>query len=121
MSRKLLMNTDDPYNIDVMKVLTQGKEIDLDWDVFPVIDNPRCWATVDPVTVVSGQRYRLTADATWANAISYDDNDKFVSIVGDGDGNNPQDFIFTPNTNHIRFTIYDPHGQLTYFTIKAVR
>ena len=121
MSRKLLMNTDDPYNIDVMKVLTQGMEIDLDWDVFPVIKNPNCWATVDPVTVVSGQRYRLTADATWANVVCYDDNDKFVSIVGDGDDNNPQDFIFKPHTNHIRVSIYDPKGQLTYFTIKAVR
>ena len=120
MSRKLLMNTDDPYNIDGMKVLTQGMELDLDWDTFPVIDNPNCWATVDPVTVVSGQRYRLTADATWASVISYDDNDNFVSDLAYGDGDNPQDLIFTPDTNHIRFGMMDPHGQLTYCTVKAV-
>ena len=121
MSRKLLMNTDDPYFIDGMKLMTRGKDIDFDWDTFPVVDNPNSWATVDPVTVVAGQRYRLTADATWADVVCYDDNDEFVSVVGDGDGNNPQDFIFTPDTNHIRFSFYDPKGQLTYCTIKAIR
>ena len=126
MSRKLLMNTElepayDPYNIDGMKVLTRGKNVYWDWKTFPIVDDPDYWGTVDPVTVVSGQEYRLTADATWAWVVCYDDNDKYVSNVGDGTGDNPQDFIFTPDTNHIRFGIEDPKGQLTYFTIKAVR
>ena len=118
MSRKLLMNTDDPYNIDGMKVMTKGKMID--WSTYQIIDNPDCWATVDAVTVVSGRRYRITADATQAWVVSYDDNDNFVSELVYGNSNIPQDFTFTPDTNHIRFRMSDPHGQLTYCTVKAV-
>ena len=123
MSRKLLMNTEleptyDPYNIDGMKAMTQGK--DIDWDTYQIMDNPRCWATVDAVTVVSGQQYRITCDATWVWVLSYDDNDNFVSDLGYGNENNPQELIFTPDTNHIRFGMMDPHGQLTYCTVKAV-
>ena len=123
MSRKLLMNTElepayDPYNIDGMKVMTRGKEID--WNTYQIVDNPNCWATVDAVTVVSGQQYRITADATWGWVVSYDDNDNVVARLVAGGGDNPQDFTFTPDTNHIRFGMFDPHGQLTYCTIKAV-
>ena len=121
MSRKLLMNTDDPYYIDGMKVMTRGKDIKLDYDKFPIVDNPNCWFTVDAVTVVRGQKYRLTADATWAKVISYDDNDKYYDNIGHGSDDNPQNFTFISRTNHIRFGIYDPKGQLTYFIIKAVR
>ena len=119
MSRKLLMNTDDPYYIDGMKVMTRGK--DIDWDTYQIMDNPRCWATVDAVTVVSGRQYRITGDATWAWVLSYDDNDNFVSDLAYGNGDNPQDLTFIPDTNHIRFGIYDPNGQLTYCTVKAVK
>ena len=123
MSRKLLMNTElepayDPYNIDGMKVLTRGKAID--WYTYQIVDNPNCWATVDAVTVVSGRQYRITADATWSWVVSYDDNDNVVVRLVDGGGDNPQDFTFTPDTNHIRFGMFDPHGQLTYCTVKAV-
>lgn len=123
MSRKLLMNTElepayDPYNIDGMKVLTRGKAID--WYTYLIVDNPNCWATVDAVTVVSGRQYRITADATWGWVVSYDDNDNAVARLVDGGGDNPQDFTFTPDTNHIRFGMFDPHGQLTYCTVKAV-
>ena len=123
MSRKLLMNTElepayDPYNIDGMKVMTRGKAID--WYTYQLVDNPNCWATVDAVTVVSGQQYRITADATWGWVVSYDDNDNAVAKLVDGGGDNPQDFTFTPDTNHIRFGMFDPHGQLTYCTVKAV-
>ena len=123
MSRKLLMNTElepayDPYNIDGMKVLTRGKAID--WYTYQIVDNPNCWATVDAVTVVSGRQYRITADATWGWVVSYDDNDNAIAKLVDGGGNNPQDFTFTPDTNHIRFGMFDPHGQLTYCTVKAV-
>ena len=118
MSRKLLMNTDDPYNIDGMKVMTRGKGID--WYTYQIVDNPNCWATVDAVTVVSGRQYRITADATWGWVVSYDDNDNAVVKLVDGGGNNPQDFTFTPDTNHIRFGMFDPNGQLTYCTVKAV-
>ena len=123
MSRKLLMNTElepayDPYNIDGMKVMTRGKEID--WITYQIEDNPNCWATVDAVTVVSGQEYRITGDAKWAWVLSYDDNDNFVSDLAYGDGDNPQDLTFTPDTNHIRFEIFDVPGQLTYCTVKAV-
>ena len=123
MSRKLLMNTDlepayDPYNIDGMKVMTRGKAID--WYNYQIVDNPNCWATVDAVTVVSGRQYRITADATWGWVVSYDDNDNAVARLVDGGGDNPQDFTFTPDTNHIRFGMFDPHGQLTYCTVKAV-
>ena len=119
MSRKLLMNTDDPYNIDGMKVMTKGKMID--WSTYQIIDNPDCWATVDAVTVVSGRRYRITADAILAWVISYDDDDKYYNVTLSGNDNNPQDLTFKAETNHIRFGIYDPKGQLTYFIIKAVR
>ena len=123
MSRKLLMNTElepayDPYNIDGMKVMTKGKMID--WSTYQIIDNPDCWATVDAVTVVSGQEYRITGDAKWAWVLSYDDNDNFVSDLGYGNENNPQELTFTPDTNHIRFGMADPQGQLTYCTVKAV-
>lgn len=117
MSRKLLMNTDDPYNIDVMKLLTRGMNIGNDYQIY---ENPRYWATVDAVTVVSGQKYRLTADATWASLVFYDDNDEYVYAMS-GDDNNPQDFIFIADSNHVRFTIYDPEEQLTYYTVKAVK
>ena len=124
MSRKLLMNTElepayDPYNIDGMKVMTRGKEID--WNTYQIVDNPNCWATVDAVTVVSGRQYRITADATWGWVVSYDDNDKYYDNIGHGNDDNPQNFTFISETNHIRFGIYDPKGQLTYFIIKAVR
>ena len=123
MSRKLLMNAEleptyDPYNIDGMKVMTRGKGVDLTTGV--IKDNFRTWATVDAVTVVLGQQYRITGDATWAWVISYDDNDNYVSTLIRGSGSNPQDFTFTSDTNHIRFGIYDPNGQLTYCTVKAV-
>ena len=123
MSRKLLMNTElepayDPYNIDGMKVLTRGKAID--WYTYQIVDNPNCWATVDAVTVVSGRQYRLTADGTAGWVVSYDDNDNVVSELANGSNDNPQDFTFTPDTNHIRFGMFDPHGQLTYCTVKAV-
>ena len=48
------------------------------------------------------------------------DNDNYVSTLIRGSGSNPQDFTFTSDTNHIRFGIYDPNGQLTYCTVKAV-
>lgn len=123
MSRKLLMNTElepayDPYNIDGMKVMTRGKGIS--WTDYHIINNPECWATVDAVTVVPGQQYRITGDATWAWVFSFDNNDNFVSILIRGSAENPQDFTFTANTNHIKFGIYDPNGQLTYCTVKAV-
>ena len=123
MSRKLLMNTElepayDPYNIDGMKVLTRGKMID--WSTYRIINNPDCWATVDAVTVVSGRRYRITADAILAWVISYDDNDNFVSELVYGNTNIPQNLTFTPVTNHIRFGMADHEGRLTYCTVKAV-
>ena len=123
MSRKLLMNTElepayDPYNIDGMEVMTRDKAID--WSTYQIMDSRNCWATVNAVTVVSGRQYRITADATWGWVFSFDDNDNFVSILVDGGDANPQDFTFTPDTNHIRFGVYDPDGQLTYCTVKAV-
>lgn len=123
MSRKLLMNTElepayDPYNIDGMKVMTRGKGINQTTGI--IINNPKCWATVDPVTVVSGQQYRITGNATWVWVFSFDDNDNYISILVRGSDSNPQDFTFTSDTNHIRFGIYDPNGQLTYCTVKAV-
>ena len=123
MSRKLLMNTElepayDPYNIDGMKVMTRGKGPR--WSDYQIIDNPDYWATVDAVTVVSGRQYRITGDATWAWVFSYDDNDNSVSNLVYGNGDNPQDLTFIPDTNHIRFGVFDPNGQLTYCTVKAV-
>ena len=123
MSRKLLMNTElepayDPYNIDGMLYLIRGKGID--WNTNRLTNNPSCWATVDAVTVVSGRQYRITGDATWAWVLSYDDNDNFVSELVYGNSNIPQNLTFTPDTNHIRFGMTDPHGQLTYCTVKAV-
>ena len=123
MSRKLLMNTEleptyDPYNIDGMKVMTYGKTVN--WSTYKIIDHPQSSATVDAVTVVSGQRYRITYDASWGWVFSYDDNDNFVSILVRGNSSNPQDYTFTADTNHIRFGLYDPNHKLTYCTVKAV-
>lgn len=123
MSRKLLMNNElepayDPYNIDGMKVMTYGKGVS--WSTNKIIDNAQCWATVDAVTVVSGQGYRITCNASWSWVFSYDDNDNFVSILVRGGSGIPQDYTFTADTNHIRFGVYDPNHKLTYCTVKAV-
>ena len=51
---------------------------------------------------------------------AFDDNDNFVSVLVQGSSNNPQDFTFTSDTNHIRFGCFDPDNALTYYTVKAV-
>lgn len=78
------MNTElepayDPYNIDGMLYLIRGKAID--WDTNRLTNNPNCWATVDPVTVIPNQLYNITMNATWAWVVTYDDNDNPVSIL----------------------------------------
>lgn len=123
MSRKLLMNTElepayDPYNIDGMLYLIRGKGID--WNTNRLTSNSNCWATVDAVTVIPNQLYNITMNGTWAWVVTYDDNDNLVSILYRGSVNNPENFNVTPNTSHIRFGVFDPNGQLTYCTVKAV-
>lgn len=122
MSRKLLMNNVinsgyDPYNINGMEHLTNGKGINMTTAV--ITDNPPCWATVDPVVVVSGQSYTISCDATWAWVFSFDENDKYISQLVQGTSANPQNFTFTANSTRIRFGCYDSYKQLTYCTVIA--
>ena len=79
-----------------------------------IIDNPSCWATVDPITVEKGTTYTLKMDATWGWVCSYDSNDNLVSILSQGSSANPQDITFTANTTKIRYGCYDPNHTLTY-------
>ena len=105
----------DPITTDAKSFMTHGKRIN---QTTLVIENdPACWATVDPVTVVSGETYQITLDATWCWVYSFDDTDKFRSILVSGSSSNPQSFKFTANTTKIRFGCYDPNNQLTYCTM----
>ena len=69
----------DPITTDAKSFMTHGKRIN---QTTLVIENdPACWATVDPVTVVSGETYQITLDATWCWVYSFDDTDKFREFL----------------------------------------
>ena len=83
-------------------------------------DNAECWATIDPITVVSGKTYRLSLDATWAWVISYNDSDGMVTLLSKGSNANPQDITFAADTTKIRYGCYDPNRKLTYCNLTEV-
>lgn len=103
--------------INGMTYMTYGKGINQTTAV--ITDNPQCWATVNPVTVVSGKTYTISLDAVHAWVFSFDDSDKFVSQLVIGNTTNPQTFTFTANTSHIRFGCYDPNHALTYCRVST--
>ena len=85
-----------------------------------IIDNPSCWATIDPITVEKGTTYTLKMDATWGWVCSYDSNDNLVSILSQGSSANPQDITFTTDSTKIRYGCYDPNKTLTYCNLTEV-
>ena len=101
----------------VLSNMTYGKNVKLDTGV--VRDDPACWATVDPVTVVVGQTYQISLDASWVWVLSYDESDNFVSQLVQGNENIPQVYTFTATTTKIRYGCYDPNKQLTYCNLTA--
>ena len=98
--------------------MTYGKGVNQTTGV--IEDNAECWATVDPVTVVSGKTYRLSLDATWAWIFSYDENDKAMTLLSKGSNANPQDITFTVDSTKIRYGCYDPNKKLTYCNLTEV-
>lgn len=105
----------DPVSGNVLSYMTYGKGINQTTAV--ITDNPQCWATANPVTVVNGKTYTISLDATHVWVFSFDDSDNFVSQLVIGDNKNPQTFTFTANSSHIRFGCYDPNHALTYCTL----
>ena len=107
-----------PEGVNAIKYMTYGKGANQTTGI--INDNAECWATIDPVTVESGETYTLTLDATWAWVFSYDENDTCVSILSTGSNANPQNITFTANTTKIRFGCYDPNKKLTYCNLSKV-
>lgn len=84
------------------------------------VDNPKCWATVDRISVTPGTRYRISCDAAWLWIRSFDDSDKFVSLISNGSNSNPSEYTFTATTPYIRTGCYDANKVLTYFKLEEV-
>ena len=102
----------DPVTGDVLSYMTYGKGINQTTGV--IKDNPECWATIDPITVVTGKTYTISLDATFAWVYGFDESDNYTSQLVLGTNENPQNFTFTANTTKIRFGCYDPSHTLTY-------
>ena len=102
----------DPITGDVLSYMTYGKGINQTTGV--IKDNPECWATIDPITVVTGKTYTISLDATWAWVYGFDESDNYTSQLVLGSNENPQNFTFTANSTRIRFGCYDPSHTLTY-------
>ena len=105
----------DPVDGDVLSYMTYGKGINQ--TTGEITNNPECWATVDPVTVVTGKTYTISLDATWAWVYGFDEADNYTSQLVLGSNENPQNFTFTANSTRIRFGCYDPDHILTYCTL----
>ena len=105
----------DPVDGDVLSYMTYGKGINQ--TTGEITNNPECWATVDPVTVVTGKTYTISLDATWAWVYGFDESDNYTSQLVLGSNENPQNFTFTANSTRIRFGCYDPDHILTYCTL----
>ena len=102
----------DPITGDVLSYMTYGKGINQTTGV--IKDNPECWATIDPITVVTGKTYTISLDATWAWVYGSDEADNYTSQLVLGSNKKPQNFTFTANSAKIRFGCYDPSHTLTY-------
>ena len=102
----------DPITGDVLSYMTYGKGINQTTGV--IKDNPECWATIDPITVVTGKTYTISLDATWAWVYGFDEADNYTSQLVLGSNEKPQNFTFTANSAKIRFGCYDPSHTLTY-------
>lgn len=102
----------DPITGDVLSYMTYGKGINQTTGV--IKDNPECWATIDPITVVTGKTYTISLDATWAWVYGFDEADNYTSQLVLGSNEKPQNFTFTANSTRIRFGCYDPTHTLTY-------
>ena len=101
---------------DMMPKMTYGKGINQ--TTGEIKNNPECWATVNPVTVIVGQTYTISLDATWVWVVSCNDNgDVILPFLTTGTNSKPQSFTFTANTTKVRFGCYDPDKTLTYCTL----
>ena len=105
-------------NPNILTGLTYGKG----WsnNSSSIADNPRCWATVDMVSVTSGTRYKISCDAAWLWIRSFDSNGSLVATISTGADANPSQYTFTANTPYIRCGCYDPNKTLTYFKLEEV-
>ena len=98
--------------------MTYGKGVDKATGA--IKDNAECWATIDPIIVVSGKTYQLSLDATWAWVYSYNDDDGLVSLLSKGTNADPQKITFTADSTKIRYGCYDPNKKLTYCNLTEV-
>ena len=103
---------------NMLPKMTHGKGINQTTGV--IIDNPKCWATVNAVTVENGQTYTISCDAPWVWVYGFDEADNYTSQLVLGSNENPQVFTFTTDTTKIRFGCYDSENKLTYFTLTKV-
>ena len=102
----------DPEPTTALSKMTYGKGVDLSTGA--IRDNAACWATIDPVTVVNGQTYTISLDASWVWVISYNEDNSFKTKLVQGNANIPQEFTFVSDSTKIRFGCYDPTHALTY-------
>ena len=107
-----------PEGVNAINYMTYGKGVNQTTGV--IMDNPECWATMNPITVELGETYTLTLDATWGWVFCYDENDTCISVLSTGTNANPQTITFTADTTKIRFGCHDPNKKLTYCNLSKV-
>lgn len=100
---------------NMLPKMTHGKGINQTTGV--IIDNPKCWATVNAVAVENGQTYTISCDAPWVWVYGFDESDNYTSQLVLGSNEVPQVFTFTTDTTKIKFGCYDSNNQLTYCTL----
>ena len=106
---------EDSEDTNMIPKMTYGRGINQTTAV--IESNPKCWATVNPVTVIVGQTYTISCDAPWVWVYGFDESDNYTSQLVLGTNEVPQNFTFTADTTKIRFGCYDPKKQLTYCTL----
>ena len=105
----------DEEDTNMIPKMTYGRGINQTTAV--IESNPKCWATVNPVTVIVGQTYTISCNAPWVWVYGFDESDNYTSQLVLGTNEVPQNFTFTADTTKIRFGCYDPKKQLTYCTL----
>ena len=107
-----------PVNGDIMNYLTYNKGVNQTTGA--IKNESGCWATVNSIEVEPGGTYTLKMDAIWGWVYSFDESGNLISKLVLGNGENPQEFTFTADTNRIKVGCNDPNKNLTYCTITKV-